>query len=113
MITSGTALSSRLMASAAVAVGVMSFACLPNTPEQIIVTSYRSILSSSTRTELSKAGGTLVSPNASVGSAPWVPKTELGRKLADKRAAVLASGIALLSMDEINAELHLSRRSPY
>lgn len=38
---------------------------------------------------------------AVTGSVPWVPKTELGRKLAARRAAVLASGMALLSMDDL------------
>lgn len=41
----------------------------------------------------------------------WMPRTELGRKLAKHRAALIASGAKLKSLDEINAELAESRRS--
>ena len=39
----------------------------------------------------------------------WVPKTALGKKLAEARAAVVASGTVLLSIDEINRKLMRSR----
>jgi hypothetical protein len=34
----------------------------------------------------------------------WVPKTELGRKIVQARAAAITSGVNLLSADEINKE---------
>jgi hypothetical protein len=38
------------------------------------------------------------------GKKPWVPKTELGRKIVQARAAAITSGVNSLSADEINKE---------